>query len=103
MYTHLQEKHQELTQEAFTAQRAAEVFEFKIIRKHQKAMTRQLHEAVSIMSSGAQLMNNREEYNRYIIPTLSTGRAGEKPQGEKRHQTQNPLEIGQNTKRKRYR
>ena len=52
------------------------------------------------MTSGAQLLNNSEEYSRCIIPTLNAGRPGAKTPGEKRHKTPSNHELGQDLKRK---
>ena len=65
-------------------------------------MTRQLHEAVKIMTTVVKLLNDKEEYSRCIIPTINAGRPGEKHTGEKRHQVTNPQELGLDLKRKRY-
>ena len=56
-------------------QEVAEVFEFKVLRRHTSTLLRQLHEAISISRAEGSTLNNRDEYSRCIIPTLSTGQS----------------------------
>ena len=47
-------------------------FEMKVIRSHQSALSRQIHEAVLIANSwNKNLLNSKSEYNRCIIPRLT--------------------------------
>ena len=45
-------------------------FSVKIVKTHQTAFRRQLHEAVSINMETGVLLNNLEEYSRCLVPTL---------------------------------
>ena len=71
MAQHIQEKHPELHGSISTAKQAAEVFKMKIIRKHSNCMSRQIHEAIRIRRSGETVLNNKEEYTRCLIPSLT--------------------------------
>ena len=57
-------------------------FEAKIVRTHQSALYRQVHEAVLIMKNEPITLNSRGEYNRCQLPRL-TVMMGDKEQEEK--------------------
>ena len=54
-----------------SVQSAAEKFKFKVVRVHKTALSRQLHEAMTIGKAEGVILNSKEEYTRCIIPTLS--------------------------------
>ena len=51
-------------------QGVADLFEVKIVKKHKSAMTRQLHEALTITKSTGIVLNQKDEYSRCIIPEM---------------------------------
>ena len=79
MNQHLLEHHPEHVGQLATAKDIAEVFTFKVIKKHMSSLSRQVHEAVRITRSGDTVINSKEEYTRCSIPTLSVS----KPQATK--------------------
>ena len=71
MHLHICEEHPELEGTLTTAEQAAQVFSFKVERKHNNCLTRQVQEAVKIVRSGEAALNSKEEYSRSSIPTLT--------------------------------
>ena len=64
MFLHVEEEHPE--------EEDGVKFQMKVVRTHQSALSRQIHEAVLIANSwGKNLLNSKNEYNRCIIPRLS--------------------------------
>ena len=87
MHQHIVGTHPELIGQLTTAKEVAGVFSMKPVRKHMNSLSRQLHEAIKIIRAGDSTLNNKEEYSRCYIPTLSTS-----------HQNQtrpNPVEAEQ--------
>ena len=46
-------------------------FSMKIVKTHQSALNRQIHEAIMILSNESVILNSRGEYNRCPLPRLS--------------------------------
>lgn len=59
MQANLIDKHSELADNIQTARVAAQILNFKVIIKHFKCITRQLHEAVRILRIEGNLINDR--------------------------------------------
>ena len=70
MLQHLREAHPELKGSLTTTQQVEEVFEMKVLKKHQSSLSRQIHGAIRIRRAGGAAINNKEEYSRCTIPTL---------------------------------
>ena len=43
-----------------------------MVKKHQKSMNRQLHEAIKIMDTACILLKDKNEYSRCVIPSLKS-------------------------------
>ena len=78
---HLMTHHMKDWEEHGSSMDAWKLFKVEILKTHTSAFKRQIHEAVSIMLEKGSLLNNRDEYNRCLIPTLEV-------QGHKGHNTE---------------
>ena len=79
------------------------LFSVKIARVHSSSFNRQLHEAVLINMTPAQLLNNKSECNRCLIPTieLTSNKGKIKKASNNTMGKENTLEQIQETHRKR--
>ena len=105
MAQHIRDKHPELQGTITSAKQAAEVFKMQIVRKHSNCMTRQIHEAIRIARAGETVLNNKDEYTRCTIPTLSVSKMPpKKPEANKSNdQTTTLTEYDNKKKRPRTR
>ena len=71
MLTHLREAHQDLDPPTTYAE-VGKLFQTKVVRKHTTALSRMIHEAVTIREAKGVVLNSKEEYNRCLVPTLTT-------------------------------
>ena len=69
MHSHIREVHPELDTPEDT-KALAKIFEVKVVRGHRTALSRQVHEAVTIRKAQGTVLNSKEEYSRCTIPTL---------------------------------
>ena len=58
-------------------------YKMEIVRTHQSALTGQVHEAVTMMLEQGNILNDKNEYNRCLIPTLEVKGAGTESQAGK--------------------
>ena len=70
MMSHIKGSHPEQVDNLKDCNTLAKIFKPEVIRKHSSALTRQLHEAVEIAKAEGVVLNNKDEYNRCLIPSL---------------------------------
>ena len=77
------------------------MFEIKILSSHRGALSRLVDEAIRIRREGDILLNNKEEYCRNLLPSLTT-QTGDKSNPVKPQETQSDRETREKDLREIY-
>ena len=71
---HLKERHPVMIEKIESVLGVAEVFEFKVLQRHEISLCKQLGEAIQIRKSNGLILNNKTDYNRCELPVSGVSR-----------------------------